>query len=125
MISVNNWSSSSYNITVKADYNLQKANNTKGGTWSANSDSAAPYTLICLGKYYIPKEAVSELYQAMNEDSYLGIVDTVAGMTLSAALTYIEPRLGISTLTASMIFSAATSPFSFSLVNMSLSSIKE
>ena len=125
LISVNNWSSSSYNITVKAAYNLQKTPNARGGTWSPDSDSAVPYNIICLGKYYIPKESVAELYQAMNEDAYLGVVDTVIGMSLSAALTYIEPKLGISTLTASMIFSAATSPFSFSLVDMSLNSIKQ
>lgn len=125
LISVWNWSSSSYTITVKAAYNLQKSTNAKGGTWAPNSDSAVPYNLICLGKYYIPKESIAELYQAMNEDDYLSLVDQMSGMTLSAALTFIEPRLGIGTLTASMIYSAATSPFSFSLVNMSLNSIKE
>ncbi len=123
LISVYNWSSSSYNITVKAAYNLQKTTWAGGGAW-APVDSAVPYTVICLGKYYIPKESVAELYQAMNEDDYLNLVDTIAGMSLSAALTFIEPRLGISTMTASLIFSAATSPLSFSLVDMSLSSIK-
>lgn len=124
LISVNNWSGSSYNITVKAALNQQRSKSLDGGTWVPNSDSAAPVGLICIGKYYIPKDAVAELYQAVNEDGYLNVIDKVLGMSLSAALTFIEPRLGIGTLTASVIYSAATSPISLSLVDLNLDSVK-
>ncbi len=124
LISVNNFLSSSYSITVKAAYHTQSTNWANGGTWEPDSDSAVPYSVICLGKYYIPKNAVAELYQAMNEDAYLNIVDRASTMALSAALAYLEPKLGITTLTASMIYSACTSNISFSLVGFSLNSIK-
>lgn len=129
LVSLTNNKDWSCSVKINASLNQDKVSNALGGIWRPKTDSTFPdasiYPVLCLEKTYYPKEHVSDLYQALSNDNLLNVLDVAVGMTTSAALTYIEAGLGITSLTASMLLSAATSPISLSLTSLSLDAIKE
>jgi len=112
-------------ISCKVSLHQDKKTSAYGGVWTPDGKSPVPSTaLVYLKRAYIPKSDCQKVYDAIENDKYLTVMNEAAKLTIVAGETLLADKLKITKLSAALFYNVACSGISIDFKKMMQNDMK-